>query len=139
MHGLESQSALALAPSLPATRRLSELAIGQFGRALRNAMPLLLDDLSTADDPRWLTCISRQAVKPLLRSEHNGDRNRVLQIVAREESELISLASRALRSGQSHTVALLVNELPGLEERLQLEACAEQGDCECLLIQVAGS
>ncbi len=117
--------------------RLSELAIGRFGRALRHSMPLLLDDLSTSSDPRWLTCIGKQAVKPMLRNGSGGDRNRVLQIVAPGNENITALACRALLSGQSHTVVLMCDVLPDAEAKAQLEHAAEQGDCECLLIQIA--
>ena len=119
--------------------RISELhipAASQLSRQL--LLGGILRELNDNDDSRWACWIANTPVKSLLSESARKTGHHLLQVLARETHEIAPLAIRALQSGRSHTVVLLLNRLLTDGEYHQLEVAARKGQADCLIIRIDG-
>ncbi len=117
--------------------RISELhipAANQLSRQL--LLSGILRELNDTDDSRWACWIANTPVKSLLSQSACKTGHHLLQVLARESSEIAPLAVRALQSGRSHTVVVLLNRLLSDAEYQQLEFAARKGQADCLIVRI---
>mgnify|MGYP000167942658 CR=1 FL=1 len=125
------------APENTEEQRVSQLSLPSNTSACRYLLPGMLKELNNSSDDRWLCWVAQQPVKALMRAGQGKtqEQNRVLQIVSREpHPELLRLASRALSTGKSHTVILVLDYQPSSQDIAELEAAAQNGGSECLVV-----
>lgn len=117
--------------------RISELhipAANQMSRQL--LLSGILRELNDSDDSRWACWIANTPVKGLLSESARKTGHHLLQVLARETREIAPLAIRALQSGRSHTVVVLLNRILDDDEYQQLEMAARRGQADCLIIRI---
>ncbi|MFT5033013.1 MAG: cell division inhibitor SulA, partial [Bacteroidia bacterium] len=117
--------------------RIAELhipAANQMSRQL--LLSGILRELNNNDDSRWACWIANTPVKSLLSESARKTGHHLLQVLARETHEIAPLAIRALQSGRSHTVVVLLNRLLNDSEYQQLELAARKGEADCLIIRI---
>lgn len=119
--------------------RISELHIPA-GNQLSRQLLLsgILRELNDNDDSRWACWIANTPVKSLLSESARKTGHHLLQVLAKEAHEIAPLAARALQSGRSHTVVMLLNRAPSESEYQQLEFAATKGQADCLIIRIDG-
>jgi cell division inhibitor SulA len=118
-------------------QRVSQICLPNNTSACRYLLPGMLKELNASSDDRWLCWVAQQPVKALMRAGQakTQEQNRVLQIVSREpHPELLRIAKRALATGKSHTVILVLDYQPSLDDIQQLELSAQAGLSECLVV-----
>ena len=114
--------------------RLTEISLRSDSALSRQLLAGMLLELSNNSDQRWLCWVAPRPLKPLLGEMDSEKQGRILQVVTRSEREIVRTAGRALASGRSHTVALLVSETLSEDGKDDLAAAAQAGEAECLLI-----
>ncbi|GAB3374109.1 hypothetical protein NCG89_01830 [Spongiibacter taiwanensis] len=96
----------------------------------------VLLELSGSSDQRWVCWVGPRPLKPLLDAGSSLRGQRILQVVAQNDN-LCQIAARALETGRSHTVALLVSETLSSAQQKLLSDAARAGSAECLIIRMA--
>lgn len=117
--------------------RISELHIPAANQVSRQLLLSgILRELNDSDDSRWACWIANTPVKSLLSESARKTGHHLLQVLAREPREITPLAIRALQSGRSHTVVVLLNRILNDNEYQQLEWAARKGQADCLIIRI---
>lgn len=115
--------------------RISELQIPTGNQLCRQLLLTgILRELNSNDDRRWACWVANTPVKTLLSDSLRKSGHHLLQVLARDSDELVPLAIRALSSGRSHTVVLMLDRALSQAQHAQLEQAAQKGEADCLLI-----
>lgn len=113
--------------------RITEISLSSAAHLSRSVLVGLIAELSCNSDPRWLCWVADRPLKPLMTDTAQAD-SRILQVVNRPGEAQHRIAVRALESGRSHTVAVLMDQTISDSEKNMLERAAQAGNAECLLI-----
>ena len=137
MHGQHelSDTRVARGPFTSAFSRISELQIPSGNQLCRQLLLTgILRELNSNDDRRWACWVANTPVKALLSDSLRKSGHHLLQVLARDSDELVPLAIRALSSGRSHTVVLMLDRALDPGQHALLEQAAQKGEADCLLI-----
>lgn len=115
--------------------RIAEITIPGGAHASRYLLAGMLRELNAVEDSRWVCWVGSSPVKPLIGAAPRQSGEHVLQVVC-GTPRVEQVAERALRSGKSHTVVVLIDQPLDMSARERLEAAAEDGDADCLLVEV---
>ncbi len=118
----------------PAPSHIADVSIPGGAHAARYLLAGMLRELNNSEDARWVCWVAGTPVKPLLGSAPKQSGEHILQVVC--NGDRLAVAERALRSGRSHTVVVLIDEELASSQREQLERAAAEGDADCLLVTV---
>lgn len=113
--------------------RITEISLSSAAHLSRSVLVGLIAELSCNSDPRWLCWVADRPLKPLMTPTAHAD-SRILQVVNRPGDAQCGIAIRALESGRSHTVAVLMDDVASDRDKKALERAAHAGNAECLLI-----
>lgn len=92
-----------------------------------------LQQYSREDRSGWITCILPEKIHRQLLESENIPAAGVLQLVAQENLEIEKLAIKALLSGQSHGVLLMIRRLQGAQ-REKLRDASNSTEVYCTVI-----
>lgn len=115
---------------------LNEIRLSGNGHLARALLAGMLLELSGSSDQRWVCWVAPRPLKPLLDAGSTLRGQRILQVVAHNDS-VCQIACRALETGRSHTVAVLVNDALDGRQRKMLADAAAVGSAECLIIRMS--
>lgn len=114
---------------------LNEICLSGNGHLARSLLAGMLLELSGRSDDRWLCWVAQRPLKPLLDAGASLRGQRILQVAASPDT-LCKITCRALESGRSHTVAVLIESELSDDQRQQLSTAAQAGSAECLIIKM---
>ncbi|AKH69733.1 hypothetical protein IMCC21906_02063 [Spongiibacter sp. IMCC21906] len=114
---------------------LNEIRLSGNGHLARSLLAGMLLELSGRSNDRWLCWVAQRPLKPLLDAGASLRGQRILQVTANTDT-LCKITCRALESGRSHTVAVLIENELSDEQRQKLSAAAKAGSAECLIIRM---
>lgn len=124
------------ANGLEQTSSLNEIKLTGNSHMAKALLAGMLLELSGSSDQRWVCWVGPRPLKPLLDAGSSLRGQRILQVVAQNDN-LCQIAARALETGRSHTVALLVSEALSDAQQKLLSDAARAGSAECLIIRMA--
>ena len=104
-----------------------EVTVNGSKQQINQQLLATLSQYSRDNQSAWLTCISPEKIQRQLLQNARVPAGSVLQLISNEKNEILELAIKALKSGQSYGIVVMIKRLEAQHREIVRDAANSEG------------
>jgi len=104
-----------------------EVTVNGSKQQINQQLLATLSQYSRDNQSAWLTCISPEKIQRQLLQNARVPKGSVLQLISNEKNEILELAIKALKSGQSYGIVVMIKRLDAQHRETIRNAAHSEG------------